>query len=317
MSESFFSRYWRWELQVGETSSQTVEDELIRLLPHIDPKSWTERFELGGVYARGREALKGDKLYLPCRLEYYEPKLSLDELARFFPTVSEDAILFRDTDLAVVIKPAGLPTTPSRDQRLYHLERSLKTLLASNVHLPSRLDTGVKGVLLVSLSSRMNRALQRAYDKRQVTKRYIAEVHGDPAWENKVCTAPIVRDELHPVLRRCAASSELGEVAETRFSVVTRWKEQGKPRALLLAEPITGRTHQIRLHCQHEGLPIVGDPFYGYGDGGELRLLSLGVTFYHPYRREHMNFVYSPRQGEWSERVNDVGGVQNGIQRRG
>jgi len=287
IAASFFSSYWRWELGSSEELESTVEAELAKRLPHIAVSSWPARFELGGVYVAGELASFGSKLIPPCRLEYYEPRMSVESVGDFYPRFSAEMMLFIDDDCAVVWKPAGLPTTPARDQQRYSMQRYLEQHLGRAVHMPSRLDTEVSGVALCSLSSRMNRYLQKAYERRWIEKRYLAEVTGMPSWSTRACEQPLERDPRHPVLRRCAARG--GESARTRFFRVGSVERDGRTRTLLQAEPLTGRTHQIRVHCSYEGFPILGDPYYGGIDCRDLHLMSYAVKFFHPFRQEHIS----------------------------
>lgn len=291
VASTFPSVYWRWEIGANDNIAESVEAELSRRLPHIEPSSWQARFELGGVYLYGRVASLGQKMSPPCRLEYYEPKVPIEAVEQCYPVLSAESIMYRDPDFAVVLKPAGLPTTPPRDQTRYHLQGHLEAMLSQAVHLPSRLDTGVAGLLLASLSARMNRHLQRAYDARRIEKYYLCEVAGWPTWHERVCEVAIERDPRHPVLRRCTSDSGMGVPAVTRFRCLAKYETDGQRRALLQAEPVTGRTHQIRLHCRWEGVPIVGDPYYSQAPAGiELRLVSYALRFFHPYQARAMTW---------------------------
>jgi 23S rRNA-/tRNA-specific pseudouridylate synthase len=285
IAASFFSSYWRWEIATTELIEPTVEAELSRRLPHIPTSSWPARFDLGGVYVAGELVPMGTRIISPCRLEYYEPRMSIERVASFYPRFSPEMVLYVDEDCAVVFKPAGLPTTPARDQQRYSMQRYLEQHFCKAVHMPSRLDTAVSGVVLCSLSPRMNRYLQKAYDRRWIEKVYVAEVSATPSWSTRVCEQPIERDPRHPVLRRCAGSG--GESARTRFHRLGSIVRDGVTMAILQAEPVTGRTHQIRVHCAYEGFPIVGDPYYGGQDAPELHLMSYAVKLFHPFRQEH------------------------------
>lgn len=298
IAASFFSSYWRWEIAASEVIAPTVEAELARRLPHIPHSSWPARFELGGVYVAGELVQIGVQLTPPCRLEYYEPRMSIERVATFYPRFATEMVLYVDEDCAVVFKPAGLPTTPARDQQRYSLQRYLEQHFSRAVHMPSRLDTAVSGVVLSSLSPRMNRYLQKAYDRRWIEKYYLAEVSAVPSWTTRVCEQAIDRDPRHPVLRRCVPSG--GESARTRFHRLGAIMHNGHERILLQAEPITGRTHQIRVHCAYEGFPILGDPYYGGQDDTALHLISYRLKFFHPFRQQHMAFSV-PREllPEW------------------
>jgi 23S rRNA-/tRNA-specific pseudouridylate synthase len=295
IDRTFFSKYYRWELTTEEGAGATVEEELRRRLPHIAPESWQARCELGGVYLAGRPAVFGTPITTPCRLEYYEPRVPIENLDTFYPKFSPEMILFHDDDCGVVFKPAGLPTNPARDQQRYHLLGYLQEHFNAPVHTPSRPDTNVSGLVLFSLSDRMNRYLQRAYERRWIEKYYFAEVAGSPEWDKRVCRQGIERDPRHPVLRRCASELNGGESAVTLFTKLCSYTRDNDERTLLQAEPLTGRTHQIRLHCRHEGFPIVGDPFYGNRDGDQLLLTSYALRFFHPYVQKHVQFE-TPRR---------------------
>jgi 23S rRNA-/tRNA-specific pseudouridylate synthase len=115
------------------------------------------------------------------------------------------------------------------------------------------------------------------------------------------------------VLRR--AVLEGGEEAHTSISVLFSCGEPGPNGwSLMQAEPLSGRTHQIRVHCSSEGFPIIGDPFYwehDYGafDSRGIRLASYAVRFFHPYRRELMTFqIPRAHRVPWLQEVEDMAG---------
>jgi tRNA pseudouridine32 synthase/23S rRNA pseudouridine746 synthase len=284
---------------------------LARRLPHIDAHSWPERFVLGGIYLAGRAADSSAQISPPCRLEYYEPNTPLEEVARLYPAFDPSCVLYHDEDLAAVVKPAGLPTTPARDQIRYNLQQYLAEHFGKPVHMPSRLDTAVSGVMLCSLSSRANRYFQKAYERHLIGKYYVAEVAGIPTWEQRLVQRALTRDVRHPVLRRCVVHDEVGESAETKLTLLGSFRADDGDHSVFQAEPITGRTHQIRVHCRAEGHSIVGDPFYGGLHAEGMRLASFCVRFHHPYRNEMMTFELPPHlQPEWLRSISDqIGGI--------
>jgi len=304
VARSFFSAHRVWQIEAGEDVCSDLREELIKRLPHIEPSSWEEREALGGLYVAGRPATLRQAIVPPCRLEYYEPKLSLELLSSLYPPFREEMIIYQDDDLGVIAKPSGLPTTPARDQTRYNLWRYLTEHFGREVHLPSRLDTGVSGLLLCSFSERMNRHLQKAYDRKLLEKHYLAEIAGLPAWSSLRVERPLGRDSRHPVLRRCVEPGENGDSASTNLQVIATYKTSGEARALLQAEPLTGRTHQIRLHCQSEGFPIVGDPYYGGAESAALHLVSYALRIYHPYKKEVMTWELPVAM--WPEWLNDI-----------
>jgi tRNA pseudouridine32 synthase/23S rRNA pseudouridine746 synthase len=288
VADTFFSKHWLWQIEREELdsfgASPTVTDELARRLPHIARDSWPDRFELGGVYLAGRATHIEARITEPSRLEYYEPKLPLEALASWYPAFSSEWILHRDDDLAIVYKPSRLPTTAARDQRRYTLAEYLSAHFGRPIHLPSRLDTAVSGLLICSLSERMNRYLQKAYERRWLEKYYLAETSSVPNWISRSIDWDIARDPRHPVLRRCVEVGQ-GQRALTEISRL----EGSSHSALLRAKPVTGRTHQIRLHLAREGLPIIGDPYYAGAIAEDLHLVSYAIRFYHPYIRSMLS----------------------------
>lgn len=288
LQKSFFSTYHRFEIVDEETRGLPCVELLSQMLPHLDPQSWRLRFALGGVYVAGQEAETSTPIVPPCRVEYYEPRYSLEDAPRHFPTFSPDMIVYQDDDVGVAWKPAGLPTTAPRDQRLYNFQRYLSDYLGRAVHLPSRLDTAVSGLLLFSLTSRMNRHLQRAYERKLIEKVYLAEVVGAFPEDVRDITSSLGRDPRHPILRTVV--SDGGESAHTVVRRISTYDGEGGCFSLLQVEPLTGRTHQIRVHLASLGYPIIGDPFYNGVEAAELRLTSFALRWYHPYKQTLMTF---------------------------
>ncbi|MCB0333698.1 MAG: RluA family pseudouridine synthase [Bdellovibrionales bacterium] len=259
---------------------------------HIEPLSWSERLAFGGVYLNGVRCEHNTNLTIPCRVEYFEPKFPIAEAKHAFPSFSDKYILYEDDDLVAVFKPRGLPSTPNREQSSYHLKQYLEDYYHCSVHLPSRLDTSTKGVMMVSRSERMHGRLQRLYERRLVKKEYLLEVPVRFDWETNEIEAPIARSALHPVLRE--VNSERGKPAKTHFE---RFREQSfvdrdgttHDSTLLLAKPVSGRTHQLRVHCQEFGPSIIGDNFYEGLFADELHLLSYRVSLWHPFFDREMS----------------------------
>jgi 23S rRNA-/tRNA-specific pseudouridylate synthase len=297
-----------FQLLADEPVSPTCIEELIKRLGHVDPSSWQSRFDLGGVYLAGRPAKPTDPVRPPCRLEYYEPRFNIERATEFFPQFRSEMILELDQDFGVAVKPAGLPTTPTRDQSRFNFQGYLSKHLGEAVHTPSRLDTGVSGLLLFSRSARMNRALQNAYEQKRVHKVYLALLSGSCNWRNYDVTHRIDRDDKHPVLQRVVEQG--GELAHTRFTTLYT----GENQALVVAQPLTGRTHQIRVHCAAEGKPIRGDPYYGGVADSALHLVSYGIRFFHPFHQEYKTYVLP--QSWWPEWLGLPGGQSGALLER-
>jgi|694.fasta_scaffold60403_4 23S rRNA pseudouridine1911/1915/1917 synthase len=262
----------------------SLQELLLQRLPHIPLASWKERFDFGGVYVNGREALADQQLPHPCKVEYYEPKFSIGEAATVFPAFEERFVVFRDEAVAVVYKPPRLPSMPAKEQRHFSLKASLDALLGVPVHMPSRLDVSAQGIVVVSLNPRTHAHLQQAFESRRVHKTYYLATTAAVPWEALNVDLPISRDPRHPVLRTVTGVD--GQHAETRLSRIGTSSSEGRAVTVIRAEPVTGRTHQIRVHAASQSAPIFGDNFYGGAPASLLHLVSNSITFMHPLSGE-------------------------------
>jgi 23S rRNA-/tRNA-specific pseudouridylate synthase len=253
---------------------------LISRLPHIPAESWPERFDFGGVYVNGREALTDLPLPYPCKIEYYEPKFAISDAASIFPPFSAENILYHDEHIAVAYKPPRLSSMPAKEQRHFSLKRYLDNYFGRPVHMPSRLDVSAQGLVVVSTSPLAHAGLQRAFELRTVSKTYRFATHTVEPFGERTVSLNIANDPRHPVLRR--ASLTEGQSAETllRFSHSALSGEHAV--SVITAKPITGRTHQIRVHAASQQMPIVGDNFYDGLTAPYLHLVSYALEITHP-----------------------------------
>ena len=191
-------------------------------------------------------------------------------------------VRYRDEHLLVIAKPAGLVTHPSARRRsgtlvnrLLGMELPLSTLggplRRGIVH---RLDVRTSGLMIVVLDDATHEALQEAFRRHAVDRRYLALVRGRTEHDGFTVDAPLDRHGARVVVR-----PETGRAAATAFEV-----REGFGRATLLeAVPRTGRTHQIRAHLRAIGHPILGDARYG-GGGDDARRVGLVRPFLHSWR---------------------------------
>ncbi len=212
-------------------------------------------------------------------------------------------LLYEDDDLLVVNKPAGMVVHVGAGVKsgtlvnalLYHigtLSRVGGELRPGIVH---RLDRMTSGVLVVAKNDAAHRHLAGQFKGRQVRKTYIALVHGRVENDSGEITRSVGRDTRRRIRMRPGGAG--AREAATRYRVIRRW-----PRFTLLeAEPLTGRTHQIRVHFSSIGHPIVGDTLYGapsrlHVQGREVRTLprnflhAATIEFRHPRRGDRVRF---------------------------
>lgn len=198
--------------------------------------------------------------------------LRMEEPAPDYPAENGPlTILYEDDWILAVDKPAGMLVHPSRSCNTGTLANFVagyyaKTGQTAAFHPVTRLDRDTFGVVLVAKNSHIHAALQAEKAK----KRYHALVYGCPEASEGIIDAPIARKPLPSLLREI---HPMGKPSVTRY-----WTMEEKTYCTKLAlEPVTGRTHQLRLHCAHIGCPILGDPQYG-SDASQVFSASLGLT---------------------------------------
>ena len=171
----------------------------------------------------------------------------------------ESQILYEDGGLMVVNKPSGLAVHGGSGIRLGVIE----TLRASRPHqkfleLVHRLDRDTSGCLLVAKKSSVLREVHELLRTGKVTKTYLLLVEGIWPTHVKNVTAPLKKNHLQSGERMVNVDEE-GKEAHTRFRIIEKFDQA----TLVEAQPLTGRTHQIRVHAVHAGHPIIGDEKYG------------------------------------------------------
>ncbi len=192
-------------------------------------------------------------------------------------------ILFENEDVLVVNKPAGMVVHPAPGNEsgtlvnavLAHvpdLEGVGGMLRPGIVH---RLDKDTSGVIIVAKNDRAHRFLQEQFKHRRTEKVYLALVDGAPPTPDGRIEAPIGRDTTHRQRMKVVPPGK-GREAVTVYHTVERFREH----TLLEAHPLTGRTHQIRVHLAFLGCPVVGDTVYGR----RRPTLPIGRHFLHAYR---------------------------------
>lgn len=213
-------------------------------------------------------------------------------------------VLFEDEDLLIVNKPVGLLSHPSHKEKsgtlmnaiAYHLLHSPKRPTAvPRPILLHRLDRDTSGVIALAKTERANRIVSKAFRERRVKKHYLALVHGVVTEETGTIDAPIGHNSQ--TWPRWGVY-ETGDASQTNFTVKQRFAQH----TLMELEPLTGRTHQLRIHCTHIGHPIVGDQVYkgeektglqsipGFKSKHQLLHAHL-LAFRHPSTGEEMRFI--------------------------
>lgn len=289
VEQTLRTKYWCWHLLEPSNRVHTVISFLVCNLPHISEESWTERLDFGGIFLNGREITRDQPLVYPCKVEYYEPKFDIGDAGTVFAPFTPEQIVYADDDICVAYKPPRLPSMPAKEQRHFSLKASLEKLFNRTIHMPSRLDMSAQGILVVSLSERAHGPLQRAFELRHVKKSYRLATTAPCPWHEHTEDLHIVRDPSHPVLR--TVSNEVGQAALTHFERLYSTREESSVLTVLRASPVSGRTHQIRVHAAHAGIPIVGDNFYGGANASDLHLVSYELELEHPTNGSRLLFT--------------------------
>ena len=244
--------------------AERVDKVLAATLPHLT-RSQIQRLIGRGLAWREDVALgKSDKVRAEEAITLTEPPPTPLEL---HPVALPLDVLFEDDDLLVVNKAAGMVVHPGAGTGedtlvhalLHHCAGKLSGI--GGVERPGivhRLDRDTSGALVVAKSDPAFQGLARQFAERQTQKIYLALVSGHPRREHGEIDVPIGR---HPVQRMKMTVRDDGRTARSAWRVQNRLEDN---LALLEVQIFTGRTHQIRVHCQHLGHPLAGDPMYGF-----------------------------------------------------
>ncbi len=200
-------------------------------------------------------------------------------------------IVHEEVDFVVVEKPSGLLSVPGRGPENQHCVTSIvRTLFSGCIEQPSvhRLDMDTSGLLVLGLTKEVHRNLSIQFQDRKVSKRYVALLDGEIEEDGGTIELPFRLDiENRPYQIYDPVHGKVG---------LTHWEKIGHESGLtrVAFTPITGRTHQLRVHSAHElglGTPIVGDPLYGTGTGpGQLKLHACYLSFSHPETGATLHF---------------------------
>ena len=207
-------------------------------------------------------------------------------------------IVYEDDDVLVINKPAGLVVHPGNGHQSGTLVNALlyREQGLSNVDDPSRpglvhrIDKDTSGLLVIAKNDNAHAFLSAQLSDHSMHREYIALVQGIILEDEGKIIAPIGRSKKEPL--KNTVDLVQGKEAVTYFSVKQRFK--GDNATLIDCRLLTGRTHQIRVHMEYIGHPVIGDPLYGKGnrklfDGGQL-LHAHRLTFVHPTSQKEMSF---------------------------
>lgn len=282
-----------------------LEDFLLGHFRRLSKMYLRDLVKEGKVEVNGRWENRGHKLKPD---DFVEISVDHDRGTAMRPEKIALDILFEDEELIVVNKPAEMLMHPSHRENVgtllnalvFHLngigdERAAISDTSSpflpnsptfgavvRPGLPHRLDKQTSGIVVVAKTARAHRVISSHFLKKRVEKLYLALVAGVVESDSGEIEAPIGRfDDL-----KFYGVKEDGKPALTRFKVRSRYEDS----TLLELEPVTGRTNQLRVHCESIGHPIVGDVQRGGREHGRLCLHAYRLAFPHPVSREMIRF---------------------------
>lgn len=198
------------------------------------------------------------------------------------------SLLYHDDDVMVVNKPSGLLSVPGkapehRDSLIARIQR-----VYPHARIVHRLDMATSGVMVVAQHKDSHRILSRQFELRQTAKRYYARVAGVPAPSAGSVNLPLICD--WPNRPKQKVDHETGKPALTHYEVV----QYCATEAMVALTPVTGRSHQLRVHMLALGHPILGDRLYGsptvIASASRLQLHAETLAFSHPATGQRLQF---------------------------
>ncbi|OEF26938.1 23S rRNA pseudouridine(955/2504/2580) synthase RluC [Vibrio rumoiensis] len=281
----------------ADMAGQRIDNFLRNQLKQI-PKSMVYRILRKGEVRVNKKRVKaeyklqaGDMVRIPpVRISESEDaapvSTKLDKVSEL-----EHCIIFEDDSMLILNKPSGTAVHGGSGLKFGAIEalRALRPQ-ARFLELVHRIDRDTSGILLVAKKRSALRHLQAQFREKTVQKYYFALVMGEWKSSCKVIKAPLLKNEINSIVR----VNPNGKPSETRYKILEKFDQA----TLVQASPITGRTHQIRVHCQYAGHPIAWDDRYGdrrfdaytrqFGLG-RLFLHAANIKFIHPSTEEAMD----------------------------
>lgn len=201
-------------------------------------------------------------------------------MIEYNPSTDPINITYQDDSILVANKPEGLLSVPGRLEEHYDSLWSRLVVDFPEIQVVHRLDMSTSGLMLFALTKDAERHLKKQFQYRLTHKIYYARVWGHVQEEQGMIDLPLICD--WPNRPRQKVCDETGKPSQTQYQVVQREEKTTLVRLL----PITGRSHQLRVHMMELGHPIVGDEFYAHAEAQafskKLELHSTELSFYHP-----------------------------------
>jgi 23S rRNA pseudouridine1911/1915/1917 synthase len=271
------------------SEAERLDQYVLGQVPSISRSSAAKIIERGDVAVNGEIQHKagfkvrpGDKV----AIDYDERQESVPEI--------DLPVIYEDDDCVVINKPVGVLT---HSKGAFNPEATVATWLAGRVRgmdgdragIVHRLDRATSGVMICAKTPEALAWLQKQFSQRRTKKSYTAIAEGAMAEPEAIIDMPIERNPKNPQTFRVGAG---GKPAQTAYSVI----KAAEGLSLLDLKPVTGRTHQLRVHLAQVGHPIIGDTLYGGRPAGRLFLHARALEITLPNRRRETFEVPVPAE---------------------
>ncbi len=199
-------------------------------------------------------------------------------------------ILYQDNDLIALNKPSGLLSVPGRGDDKQDCMLSRLQLEHPQALVIHRLDMSTSGLLLFALNKEMQKYMSILFEKKRIHKQYIAKVHGIPKESSGIIDQPLITDWINRPKQKI--DYRTGKHSKTKYTLISSDKENN---SIVKLEPVTGRSHQLRVHMSSLGHAILGDKLYGtqqtQNASNRLLLHAEKINFIHPLtdKQTHIN----------------------------
>ena len=272
---------------------ERLDKYILGVFPHTTSRTYLQRLIVSGsVLLNGEAAKKNSEVKSGDTIEVKVPP---PEPSHLVPEDIPLKIVFEDADLIVIDKDAGMVVHPGAGNRtgtlvsalLYHSDAFKDfgdTVRPGIVH---RLDKDTSGILVVAKNEDAQRSLAAQFKEHSIKRRYIAFVKGIIQLDNGIIDVAIGRDPSNR--QRMAPLALDGRDAKTIYKVLKRFKDY----TMVELSPVTGRTHQIRVHMKYLGYPLLGDADYGLRRDKRISRHALHAAylgFAHPTTDEFLEF---------------------------
>jgi RluA family pseudouridine synthase len=250
-----------------EFVGKTLLEKMATKFPFKPIEVWEERIKSGRVYLQNRSCEPSTLLELNDEIRHHNP-------AVIEPSVPDEVrIVKEDNDYLAVYKPSPMPMHPGGRYNKNSLTSILEEMGFAELRITHRLDSVTSGLVLFAKNKPFSKLVMEAFTSGKVEKEYHAIVSGIPDENSRTIQSKIRRKR--GFVFESGPDLDSGQDGITEFEMVESYDDA----SLIKCRPITGRTHQIRLHLAEWGFPIIDDPIYGpNGDTSSKRTQNVGIS---------------------------------------